>query len=98
VLASKPRSPEGIFHQDTRYLSHLHLTIEGERPMLLSSTVRDNSATMTCGLGENEHAADLDSRADAMRERFVRSIAWQSYRIVQRKFCAVGQRANIRQL
>jgi glycogen debranching enzyme len=49
-VLSGPRSPEGIFHQDTRYLSHLYLTIGGERPMLLSSTVRDDNATMTCDL------------------------------------------------
>ena len=49
-VISGPRSPEGIYHQDTRYLSHLYLTIEGERPMLLSSTVRDDNATMTCDL------------------------------------------------
>ena len=49
-VISGPRSPEGIYHQDTRYLSHLYLTIEGVRPMLLSSTVRDDNATMTCDL------------------------------------------------
>ncbi|MBB3452713.1 glycogen debranching enzyme [Rhizobium sp. BK313] len=45
-----PDSPEGIFHRDTRYLSHLFLTINGKRPMLLSSTLRDDNATMTCDL------------------------------------------------
>ncbi len=43
-------SPEGLFHRDTRYLSHLYLTINGERPMLLSSTLRDDNATLTCDL------------------------------------------------
>ncbi len=47
---SGPGSPEGIFHRDTRYLSHLHLTINGKRPMLLSSTLRDDNATLTCDL------------------------------------------------
>src|SRR6478736_2239089 len=47
---SGPGSPEGIFHRDTRYLSHLHLTISGKRPMLLSSTLRDDNATLTCDL------------------------------------------------
>lgn len=47
---SGPGSPEGVFHRDTRYLSHLYLTINGQRPMLLSSTLRDDNATLTCDL------------------------------------------------
>jgi glycogen debranching enzyme len=47
---SGPGSPEGLFHRDTRYLSHLSLTINGKRPMLLSSTLRDDNATLTCDL------------------------------------------------
>ncbi|WP_454858440.1 amylo-alpha-1,6-glucosidase [Rhizobium binxianense] len=47
---SGPGSPEGLFHRDTRYLSHLYLTINGQRPMLLSSTLRDDNATLTCDL------------------------------------------------
>ncbi|WP_064711064.1 amylo-alpha-1,6-glucosidase [Rhizobium bangladeshense] len=47
---SGPGSPEGLFHRDTRYLSHLFLTINGQRPMLLSSTLRDDNATLTCDL------------------------------------------------
>ncbi|MBB3138637.1 glycogen debranching enzyme [Rhizobium pisi] len=47
---SWPGSPEGLFHRDTRHLSHLYLTINGKRPMLLSSTLRDDNATLTCDL------------------------------------------------
>jgi glycogen debranching enzyme len=47
---SGPGSPEGIFHRDTRYLSDLHLTINGKRPILLSSTLRDDNAVLTCDL------------------------------------------------
>ncbi|HVJ42916.1 MAG TPA: amylo-alpha-1,6-glucosidase [Dongiaceae bacterium] len=43
-------SPEGIYHCDTRYLSHFHLTIGGERPILLSSTLGDDNAVLTCDL------------------------------------------------
>lgn len=45
-----PGSTDGIFHRDTRYLSHLLLTIDGLRPILLSSTTRDNNAMLTCDL------------------------------------------------
>lgn len=45
-----PGSPEGVFFRDTRHLSYLYLTIDGARPLLLSSTVRDDNATLTCDL------------------------------------------------
>ena len=45
-----PGSPEGVYCRDTRYLSHLYLTIGGARPMLLSSTLRDDNAALTCDL------------------------------------------------
>lgn len=45
-----PDSPEGLFHRDTRRLSRLVLTLSGKRPMLLSSTLRDDNAALTCDL------------------------------------------------
>ena len=47
---SGPGSPEGIFHRDTRHLSHFFLTIDGERPLLLSSMLRDDNALLTFDL------------------------------------------------
>ncbi|MDB5562512.1 MAG: amylo-alpha,6-glucosidase [Hyphomicrobiales bacterium] len=47
---SGPGRPEGIFHRDTRHLSQLYLTLGGKRPLLLSSTMRDDNATLTCDL------------------------------------------------
>jgi glycogen debranching enzyme len=58
---SGPGSPEGLFHRDTRHLSHLYLTVEGRRPMLLSSTLRDDNATLTCDL-TNPDLYDKDGR------------------------------------
>jgi glycogen debranching enzyme len=55
---SGPGSPEGLFHLDTRHLSSLHLTIEGRRPLLLSSTVRDDNATLTCDLSNPDIVDD----------------------------------------
>ena len=43
-------SPEGIFHQDTRYLSGWQLLINDRRPLLLSSIVQDNNALLTADL------------------------------------------------
>jgi glycogen debranching enzyme len=45
-----PGSTHGIYHHDTRYLSHLHLTINGTRPILLSATLRDDNSILTCDL------------------------------------------------
>jgi glycogen debranching enzyme len=57
-VLSGPGSPEGLFHGDTRYLSHLYLTINGKRPMLLSSTLRDDNATLRCDLTNPDHFDD----------------------------------------
>ncbi len=43
-------SPEGLFYRDTRYLSDLHIFINDERPLLLSSVVRDNNALLAVDL------------------------------------------------
>jgi len=41
---------EGLFYQDTRYLSEFELLLAGLPPILLSSTLRDDNATLTCDL------------------------------------------------
>jgi glycogen debranching enzyme len=43
-------SPDGIYHEDTRFLSYLRLTIESARPLLLSSTVQSNNAVLDVDL------------------------------------------------
>jgi glycogen debranching enzyme len=45
-----PNRPEGLFHRDTRHLSHFYLTIGGAPALLLSSTLRDDNATLSCDL------------------------------------------------
>jgi glycogen debranching enzyme len=49
ILAG-PGIADGLYHRDTRYLSALDLTLNGATPILLSSTIRDNNATLTCDL------------------------------------------------
>jgi len=41
---------EGIYHEDTRFLSGLLLRLARERPMLLSSTIRQDNALMAVDL------------------------------------------------
>jgi glycogen debranching enzyme len=57
--ASAPGRPEGIFYRDTRHLSHLFLSLHGARPILLSSALRDDNATLTCDLA-NPDLYDAD--------------------------------------
>lgn len=72
-----PGSPEGIYHRDTRYLSQLNLTLNGARPILLSSALRDDNATLTCDLanpdlgGENDQEPLSHDLIHIRRTRFL---------------------------
>ena len=43
-------SPSGLFHHDTRFLSRLVFTLEGHRPLMLSSTVQPDNVTLDVDL------------------------------------------------
>jgi len=43
-------APDGLYHCDTRYLSHLELRLNGQQPLLLSSTVHDDNAVFAADL------------------------------------------------
>ena len=58
-----PGSPEGLYHRDTRHLSHLYLTINDTRPILLSSGLRDDNAMLTCDLTKDYVAINGDYRS-----------------------------------
>jgi glycogen debranching enzyme len=49
-VLSGPGIADGLFHHDTRYLSYLYLAVDGQRPLLLSSTLRDDNAAFTSDL------------------------------------------------
>ncbi len=49
-IISGEGSPEGLYHNDTRYLSALKILINGKRPLLLSSTIQDNNAVLSVDL------------------------------------------------
>lgn len=49
-LSSEEGSPEGVYHEDIRFLSRLRFTIEGHAPLLLSSTVQSNNAMLDVDL------------------------------------------------
>jgi glycogen debranching enzyme len=54
---SSAARPEGIFFKDTRHLSQLYLTIGNKRPLLLSSVMREDNATITCDLTNPDFVA-----------------------------------------
>ena len=41
---------DGLFHNDTRFLSHLELLVNGEQPLLLGSNVRDDNTLLSVDL------------------------------------------------
>ena len=94
-------SPEGIFHRDTRHLSHLSLSIFGQRPILLSSTLRDdNGALDSCDVTTNpdlhkgDHIALEHDLIHLRRLKFV----WQDAnfeRLAVRNFSERRERVKI---
>jgi glycogen debranching enzyme len=51
---------EGLYHNDTRYLSHQELTIDGARPLHLGSSVEESNSLLVIDLMN----PDLPARAD----------------------------------
>src|SRR3546814_857832 len=43
-------TPDGVYHEDTRFLSYLELRLNDGRPLQLSSTVQDDNAVLTTDL------------------------------------------------
>ncbi len=49
-ILSGPGIADGLYYLDTRHLSSLALSICGQPPILLSATLRENNATLSCDL------------------------------------------------
>ena len=49
---------QGIFHQGTRFLSRLILNLDGKRPLLLSSTVREDNVLLAVDLTNLDVSVD----------------------------------------
>ena len=45
-ITATSRGPDGLFYQDTRYLSHLELLINEKRPLLLGSNIHDDNSAL----------------------------------------------------
>ncbi len=66
----------GLYHEGTRYLSHLELFLGDERPMFLSSTVKEDNAALTVDLtnldvSENGRVVLRRGTVHILRSRFL---------------------------
>jgi glycogen debranching enzyme len=49
-IHSHKTASHGLYHEGTRFLSHFELTMNGERPLLLSSTVKQDNVMLSVDL------------------------------------------------
>ena len=49
---------DGLFHKDTRFLSHLELLVNGQSPLLLGSNLRDDNSLLVIDLTNPDFFAD----------------------------------------
>src|SRR5436190_16544362 len=57
-IGASSGDPDGLFHADTRFLSHLELLLNGEHPLLLGSNVRDDNTTLAVDLTNRDYYDD----------------------------------------
>ncbi len=60
--------PEGLYFQDTRYLSRLHVTIEDQRPLLLSSVMQDDNGALSVDMTTPDIRIDAHDETTIPRE------------------------------
>lgn len=95
-----PGGPEGLYHADTRHLSHLQLAVDGVRPMLLRSGLRDDNAALICDLSNpdlHDASGRLYLKHNSIHIRRVR-LLWDGAafeRIAIRNFDQAEQRIRI---
>jgi glycogen debranching enzyme len=49
-IGASAGGPDGLFHSDTRFVSHLELLLNGMQPLFLDSNVRDDNTLLTVDL------------------------------------------------
>jgi glycogen debranching enzyme len=68
---------QGLYHEDTRFLSHHELQIEGARALYLGSTVQEYSSLLTIDLMNPDFDADGDHVAKGTLHIFRAKLLWQ---------------------
>jgi glycogen debranching enzyme len=49
-IGATPGAPDGVYYQDTRYIGHLELLLNGMQLLLLGSSIRDDNALLSVDL------------------------------------------------
>src|SRR5262245_44108274 len=73
VVAAGKRE-QGLYHKDTRFLSHSRLSIDGKRPLLLSSTISQDNALIRVDLAnptKNREDHVERERLHVLRSKFL---------------------------
>ncbi|WP_019906833.1 glycogen debranching N-terminal domain-containing protein [Methylobacterium sp. 77] len=60
--------PEGLYFQDTRYLSRLGFTVEDQRPLLLSSVMQDDNGALSVDMTTPDIRIDAHDETTIPRE------------------------------
>ncbi|GEO97726.1 amylo-alpha-1,6-glucosidase [Methylobacterium haplocladii] len=60
--------PEGIYFQDTRYLSRLAFTVEDQRPLILSSVMQDDNGALSVDMTTPDIRIDAQDETSLPRE------------------------------
>jgi glycogen debranching enzyme len=72
------RGVHGVYHEGTRFLSRLELYLDQHRPVLLSSTVKNDNAVLSVDLTNPDASPDGDSTLPRGTIHFVRTkFLWQ---------------------
>jgi glycogen debranching enzyme len=56
-IVGEPGSPDGLYHQDTRFLAQLELRLNGDRPLLLSSNPAEDGSVLPVDLANTDTSA-----------------------------------------
>jgi glycogen debranching enzyme len=59
-IGASAGGPDGIFFNDTRYLSQLEMLLNGQQPLLLGSNVRDDNSILTVDVTNPDIYIDQD--------------------------------------
>jgi glycogen debranching enzyme len=85
IAAASSGGSAGLFHHDTRYLSRLELLVNGTRPLLLGSNLRDDNSAFFVDLTNpdlvhNQHVVLEKDTVHILRTIFLwRGIAYQRF-------------------
>ena len=77
-IAGGSGSPDGLYHDDTRYLSQLELRLNGDQPLLLSANTGEDNALLTVDLANPD---TVDGNGEVLHRELIyvnrRQFVWR---------------------